>query len=186
MAIETRISNDAYERLALAEPDRKWELWDGVLRERAGMTWEHSAIAPLLSAFLVVQVDRGKHEVLSEVRVRCSTGSILIPDIVVAPVDAGRDFRGRPGTLAILTVPLPLVIEFWSLSTGTYDVAAKVPEYQRRGDLEIWSVHPYERTLTSWRRRRDGSYGETTYREGVARPSALPDFAIDLSALFFK
>jgi hypothetical protein len=34
MAIETRISNEAYERLALAEPDVKWELWDEVRREK--------------------------------------------------------------------------------------------------------------------------------------------------------
>jgi hypothetical protein len=41
MAIETRISNEAYERLALAEPDVKWELWDGVRREKPAMTDAH-------------------------------------------------------------------------------------------------------------------------------------------------
>lgn len=34
MAIESRISNEAYERLALDEPGRKWELWDGHPREK--------------------------------------------------------------------------------------------------------------------------------------------------------
>ena len=42
MAIETRISDETYERLALAEPDRKWELRDGVLREKPGMTAAHN------------------------------------------------------------------------------------------------------------------------------------------------
>ena len=37
-----RISEEAYERLALAEPDRKWELRDGVLREKPGMTAAHN------------------------------------------------------------------------------------------------------------------------------------------------
>lgn len=36
MAIETRISNAAYERLALDDSDRKWELWDGYPREKPG------------------------------------------------------------------------------------------------------------------------------------------------------
>ena len=40
MAIETRISGETYERLALAEPDRKWELRDGHLRKPA-MTLHH-------------------------------------------------------------------------------------------------------------------------------------------------
>jgi hypothetical protein len=38
MAIETRINGETYERLALAEPDRKWELRDGHLREKPAMT----------------------------------------------------------------------------------------------------------------------------------------------------
>ena len=45
MAIETRISGETYERLALAKPDRKWELRDGVLREKPGMTAAHNELA---------------------------------------------------------------------------------------------------------------------------------------------
>jgi Uma2 family endonuclease len=54
--------------------------------------------------------------------------------------------------LEIYDEPLPLVAEVWSPSTGGYDVLAKLPEYRRRGDTEIWLLHPYERTLTAWRR----------------------------------
>ena len=38
MAIETRtqISGEMYERLALAEPDRKWELRDGFCAKNRG------------------------------------------------------------------------------------------------------------------------------------------------------
>lgn len=184
MVVESHISNEAYERLALAEPDRRWELRGGILLEKPGMTWEHSAIAPILCAHLVFQVDRSKFQVLSEPRVRCSTGAILIPGIVVAQVAVGREFQGQPGKLAILSEPLPLVIEVWSLSTGPYGLASKVPEYQRRGDLELWLVHPYERTLTSWRRLANGEYEETTFREGEAHPAALPGVSIELEDLF--
>jgi Uma2 family endonuclease len=75
-------------------------------------------------------------------------------------------------------------VEIWPRSTGDYDVEEKLPEYQRRGDLEIWRLHPYERTLTAWRRQPDGSYTETIYTGGVVHPVALPGVAIDLDALF--
>ncbi|MCC7024536.1 MAG: Uma2 family endonuclease [Thermomicrobiales bacterium] len=184
MVAETRISEETYQRLALAEPTRKWELRDGRLEERPGMTWERGTLIPLLGHLLVSQLDPGRHRALAEVRVRCANGSILIPDLVVAPTTYGDPFRGRPGVLAVIAGPLPLVVEIWSASTGKYDVAAKVPEYQRRGDREIWLVHPCERTLTAWRRQPDGTYEEREYRSGTVTPAALPNVEIDLEALF--
>ena len=86
--------------------------------------------------------------------------------------------------LEVYDQPLPLVVEVWSRSTGDYDVEEKLAVYQQRGDLEIWRIHPYERTLTAWRRQPDGSYDETIHREGVVSPTALPGVEIDLAALF--
>ena len=60
----------------------------------------------------------------------------------------------------------------------------KLAVYQQRGDLEIWSIHPYERMLTAWRRLPDGSYEEAVFSEGVVNPVALPGVGIDLAALF--
>ncbi len=79
---------------------------------------------------------------------------------------------------------LPLVVEVWSPSTCDYDVDKKLPEYQRRGDLDVWRIHPYERTLIAWVRQADGSYAENHYRGGIVRPAALLGVAIDLDALF--
>ena len=79
---------------------------------------------------------------------------------------------------------MPLVVEVWSPSTGDYDVMTKLQQYQFRGDAEIWLVHPYDRTLTAWRRRPDGSYSETLYREGSIEPVALPGVCIELASLF--
>jgi Uma2 family endonuclease len=76
------------------------------------------------------------------------------------------------------------VVEIWSPSTGTYDIGEKLPDYQRRGDLEIWRIHPYERTVTAWRRQSDGTYAESVFRGRIARPVALPGVAVDLDALF--
>jgi Uma2 family endonuclease len=77
-----------------------------------------------------------------------------------------------------------LVVEVWSRSTGEYDVEEKLAAYQQRGDLEIWRIHPYERTLTAWRRLPDGSYDETIHQEGVVSVAALPGVEINLTALF--
>ena len=60
----------------------------------------------------------------------------------------------------------------------------KLREYQRRGDLEIWRIHPYEHTLTAWRRQPDGSYAESLHTSGTVSPNALPGVTIDLDALF--
>ena len=52
MAIETRISAVAYQQTALADPDRKWELHDGRLREKPGMTAAHNDLAAHLGYML--------------------------------------------------------------------------------------------------------------------------------------
>ena len=45
-------------------------------------------------------------------------------------------------------------------------------------------VHPYEHTLTAWRRQPDGSYTETLYTGRKVQPMALPNVTIDPDALF--
>jgi Uma2 family endonuclease len=183
MSIAQRISEDEYQRIVLAEPLETWELYDGQLREKPGMTWDHDEIVLELSHLLRSQLDRRQFRVRVEGHVR-RPGTIFRPDVVVVPADYGEEFRDRPGVLAIFSRPLPLVVEVWSRSTGDYDVDAKVPVYQQRGDLEIWRIHPYERTLTAWRRQPDGSDQQEVFRGGVVYPAALPGVAIDLSELF--
>lgn len=100
------------------------------------------------------------------------------------PVAYAEPIRDRSDALEIYEGPLPLVVEAWSPSTAMYEVNSKIPEYQRRGDLESWRLHPFERTLTAWRRQPDGSYSETVYRGGVVEPVALPGVRINLDRLF--
>jgi Uma2 family endonuclease len=101
----------------------------------------------------------------------------------VAPAAAVEAFLGT-GSLEVFETALPLVVEVWSKSTGDYDTGEKLAEYQRRGDLEIWRVHPYEKTLTAWVRGRDGGYTETQYRSGSVQCSALPGVTVELAVLF--
>jgi Uma2 family endonuclease len=147
------------------------------------MSWRHLDIIMHLGQLLLNQLDRSQYRVFAEGRVRRPTATIFLPDVMVVPTDYGEEIRDLP-VLAIFSDPLPLVVEVWSPSTGDYDVDAKLPVYQQRGDLEIWRIHPYERTLTSWRRQPDGSYRETLHRGGVIAPMALPGVTIDLDTLF--
>jgi Uma2 family endonuclease len=52
------------------------------------------------------------------------------------------------------------------------------------GDLEFWFIHPYQRTLTTWRRQSTRSYKETVYRGGAVHPDSLPGVTIDLDTPF--
>jgi Uma2 family endonuclease len=185
MAIETRISGEAYERLALAESDRKWELRDGVLREKPGMTAAHNWLEIELGFLLMSQLDRSNYHVrIDSGRVRRPGATYFIPDVFVVPTDYVIPLLDQQDVLEVYDQPLPLVVEVWSRSTGDYDVEEKLAVYRQRGDLEIWRLHPYERTLTAWRRQPDGSYEQSVYRDGIIRPTALPGVEIDLTALF--
>ncbi len=183
MSVAQRVTEAAYQQIVQADHERNWELLDGQLREKPAMTWDHDEVVSVLNNTLFNQLDRRQYRVRVEGRVR-RPGTIFRPDVSVVPTELGDEFRGRPGVLAIFSKPLPLIIEVWSRSTGNYDVDARVPIYQQRGDLEIWRVHPYERTVTVWRRRDDGSYDENLYRDGVIHPAALPGVTIDVAQLF--
>ncbi len=183
MAVARRMSESAYEAFLHSGVDGSWELHDGRLVANPGTSWEHGDIVVELVYLLRHQLDRAEFRVFIESRVRRPAATIFLPDIMVVPIAYGEPFRDRPGTLAIFADPVPLIVEVWSSSTGDCDVDAKLPIYQQRGDLEIWRIHPYERTLTSWRRQPDGSYQESLHRDGSIMPLALPGVTIDLGAL---
>jgi Uma2 family endonuclease len=182
MAVAQRMSEQAYLEFVQSGDEGAWELHDGRLVEKPGMSWKHLDIVAHLIALLHPQVDRAAYRVFAESRVRRPAATIFLPDVAVVPTAYGEDIHDLP-VLAIFSDPLPLVVEVWSPSTGDYDVDAKLPVYQQRGDLEIWRIQPYERTLTSWQRQPDGSYEETIHRSGTISPVALPGVAIDLDAL---
>ena len=185
MAIETRISGEAYERLSLAEPDRKWELRDGHLREKPGMTFAHNWLEMKLGYMLMSQLDWSVYQVRVDAgRVRRPSATYFIPDVFVLPAAFTISLRSRSDVLEVYDQPLPLVVEVWSRSTGEYDIEEKLAVYRKRGNLEIWRIHPFKRTLTARRRLPDGSYDETIHYERVVSPAALPGVEIDLTALF--
>jgi len=180
------ISEATYERVALEDPEGQWELVCGRLRGKPGMTTEHNYALYELDGLLHDALDRHTYTVsVNAARLRISTGTYYIPDLAVIPREfQRRKLREMPGRLEVYDEPMPLVVEVWSPSTGDYDVEEKLREYQQRGDLEIWRIHPFERTLISWRLQADGTYSEELHKGGAIRLAALPSISIDLDALF--
>lgn len=179
------VSERTYRQLAMEDPHGHWELHCGTLRQKPDMTVEHNFITKRLFGRFIQQLDEDQFDVRANMgQVRRSSESYYIPDLFVVPMELVRPNRRRSDVLEAYYAPLPLVVEVWSPSTGDYDVDTKLPEYQRRGDLEIWRVHPFDRTLIAWRRQPDGSYTETLYTGGAIRPVAVPGVTIDLDTLF--
>jgi Uma2 family endonuclease len=179
------MSEEAYRELALGDQGEKWELVRGRLWERPGMSVTHNGVTMTLVAQLLRQLDWAYFRVTASLaRLRVSADTYFVPDVAVIPTGMMRRLGKNPRALNAYAEPLPLVVEVWSPSTGKRDIELKLPDYQRRGDAEIWFTHPFERSLTAWRRTPDGAYVETTYREGIVRPESLPLVAIDLDELF--
>ncbi len=148
------------------------------------MTFAHNDLMFELGHLLRGQLDRDEYRVrVNAGRLRRQDATYYIPDVAVIPLPLAASFKDRDDVLEVYDAPLPLVVEVSSPSTGDYDIDAKLPEYRRGGDYEIWRLHPYERTLTTWHRQPDGSYTESVHRGGSVRPVALPNVTIDLDLL---
>src|SRR5688572_30827589 len=153
------VSELTYQTVVVEDTEGQWELWDGRLREKPRMGAEHNDVIAKLAMVIGPQLDWQRYRTrVNTTHVRRSERRYYIPDLIVVSTEQFRAQTGRPGRLEIYDQPLPLVVEVWSVTTGDYDVDDKLPEYQARGDHEIWRLHPFERTLTAWRRQADGSY----------------------------
>lgn len=182
MAVINRISEQEYRELALSEPH--WELWDGEPREKPGMSSTHEDIAAYLSYLLQGQLDRKEWRLsVNGAKTQISASTYFIPDVVVVPAASVIEFRDDPRHLAAHAEPLPLVVEVWSRTTGSYDFERKLSTYRERGDAEIWYIHPYQRTLTVWLHQPDGSYTTQVFASGKVTLTSLPGVVIDLDDL---
>lgn len=171
----------SYMEIIRVFPDRKLEMYDGELREKPAMTIGHNRVEINLLLALAWQLNGSRFEVrLGQAPVQRSERNYYLPDVYVVP----RHPVGTPlDEFEVFVLPLPYLAEVWSPSTGDYDVDKKFPECRKRGDLEIWRFHPFERTVTAWR-QPDGSYTETVLTSGSVQLHALPDLRVDIDGLF--
>jgi Uma2 family endonuclease len=180
-----RVTEEEYRRIAVEDPDGKWELDCGELRSKPPMTFPHNQLAWMVGHSIQSQLDMDEYVVRVDAgRIQRSPSQYYIPDVMVIPTALAEPLRDDFETLESYDAPLPLVVEVWSRSTARFDLRTKLPFYQQRGDQEIWFLHPVERMLTSWRRQPAGGYTETRYRGGAIQPAALPGVTINLDTLF--
>lgn len=180
MAVVNRMTEQEYREFALTDEGHLYELWDGVPVEKPGLSFDHDVVAFFLGHLLQLQLDRHDYVVnVNGGKARRSERYFFIPDVVVIATAYGQYLRGNPRGFNAHADPLPLVVEIWSRTTAAYDYAVKLQAYRERGDLEIWYIHPYERTLTTWRKQPDGSYVEELYQGGLVSVASLPGVTID-------
>jgi Uma2 family endonuclease len=173
-----------FERLALEDPEGHWELHCGRAREKPAMTFGHNWTITMLATQFLKQIDPDHYFVHVNYGHLPAAQTYYIPDIFIVPMERTIPSDARDDALEVYTGPALLVVEVWSPSTGGYDVDTKFPAYRACGDLEIWRIHPYQRTLTAWRWQPDGGHDETSYTGGTVAPVALPGVVVDLDALF--
>jgi Uma2 family endonuclease len=165
-----RMTEEEYRAFSLGAGKGQWELVRGELREKPGMSVEHRVVIMRLLELLLGQLDRRDYRLsTTHARLRRSADTYYIPDLAVIHAALERALLQHPGSLDAYSEPLPLVVEVWSPSTRRHDINDKLRDYQQRGDLEILYIHPYDLTLTAWRRQSDGTYTETVYRQGIVR-----------------
>ena len=178
------VSAATFERLALEDEDSQWEMVCGRPRRKPAMSYPHNFAGTELGYVVRGLLDRTRFQVrINAGHAKRGDANYFIPDVMVLPYDYTVKFHGSRA-LETYDAPLPFVAEVWSPSTGEYDVDEKIPEYMRRGDLEIWRVHPFEETVTAWRRQLDGTYNETLYTTGVVPLESLPGVSVVLESLF--
>ena len=169
----------------LEETDGRSELYDGELRDKPPMSVDHNQSVWKLLRQVLLQLPPDTYQVRSNGGHLAIAGrNSYVPDLFVLPVETLERSTPEQRRFERYAEPMPFVVEIWSPSTGTYDVDRKIPGYRARGDLEIWRIHPFERTVHIWRRQADGSYAESLRREGSVTLHALPQVTIELEPLF--
>jgi len=178
------VSEETYKRVALEDDEGIWELVCGRLRKKPPMTFAHTDLKSLLAFTLQSQLPLEQFRVhVDGARLRVPGGQYFVPDIAVIPAGLVLPHLQDDSVLEVIDEPIPLVVEVWSRSTGDYDVLTKIPEYHRRGDSEVWLVHPYEKTVRIWTRASEGCYAEELRTDGTIAASAIPA-KVTLSAIF--
>ncbi|HZK76661.1 MAG TPA: Uma2 family endonuclease [Candidatus Kapabacteria bacterium] len=80
--------------------------------------------------------------------------------------------------------PPDLVIEVLSRSTAGFDLLLKKDGYEKFGVKEYWVVDPMDKTIEVFINSPNGFVSSFAGKTGTACSSVLPEFCIDVIALF--
>lgn len=103
--------------------------------------------------------------------------TVVQPDVLIVRDLTKLDIRGMRGAP-------DWIAEVLSPSTANHDQVVKLPAYERAGVLEVWLIHPGDRTLTVYR-LENGRYGHPIAQELKGRTAigAIAGVTIDWDRL---
>lgn len=172
---------DEYHRMAKAgilHEDDRIELIEGELIEVAAVGSRHMACVMDLGDLFHDQL-RGRARVSIQNPVRLSSRSEPEPDLAILRPRPDRYRRSIPQPEDVL-----LLIEV-SDTTLAYDRGRKLPLYAAAGIPELWIADLPRRRFLIHRQPSGRSYADVaTIKQGTLTPSAFPDIAIPIDALF--
>lgn len=165
---------------ALPHDGNRYEVIDGELLVTPAPTLRHqdavSAMASLLRPY--VSANGVGHMIVSPADVTFDDGSLVQPDVFVAPLIAGRRPRDWSDVKTLL-----LAVEVLSPSTARADRRVKLRLYQRNRVPEYWIVDADARLVERW--RPDDQRPEIVAERLEWQPGpAHPPLIIDLPAYF--
>ena len=137
------VSEAEYREFALGDPQGHWELHRGQLREKPGMSAAHDNVIDRLQRRLYMQLSE------HEYRLRSNNARLRVPRRRTT-FQTWRSFQ-LSSCSRCSKVPTRLMRTAtrcrWLSKSGlpqpaTTTSKGKLPDYQQRGDREIWFIHP--------------------------------------------
>lgn len=162
------IDGTAYVREPPA-PSRSHQEWVGELYFQVRLALEGKSWRAYVAPFDVRLPKDGEVDELID--------TVVQPDVLIVRDPAKLDERGMRGAP-------DWIAEVLSPATARHDQTVKLRAYERAGVLEVWLVHPGDRTMIVYR-LEDGRYGRPSVHglEGRITISVIPGASIDWDRL---
>ena len=168
---------------AMGAEDKRYELYDGVLRETEGMGQRHGEIQYEIGAPLHAHVRANRlgrvypsdtHFILFR-----NPDTVIMPDVAFVREDRLAPMDARDGYAPYAP---DLAVEVVSPSNRMVDVTGKIELYQRSGVPLIWLVQPRSRAVTVYALGQE----PVTCQEGdvLDGGEVIPGFRLPVADIF--
>lgn len=176
--------------------DERWELIEGTAYSMSpSPSWRHQGLVGELfgqmRSFLkdkpcrafISPLDILLHAPGEENATDDEIDTVVQPDVLVICE------KDKLGVRAVRGAP-DIAVEVLSPYSWDRDIRLKMRVYEERGVAEYWVADPGNKTVTVYKREKDGRFGKATIivaadtSEALGFSAVLPGFALDVRALF--
>jgi len=181
VGVRHRLTADQVQRMVrtgVLDSSARVELIDGELFDMAPIGHPHGFFCQAIAAQLIDLV--GARRVLVQMSLTLGENDTVQPDICVLSSAEAHHLVTGPELAAV-----QLVIEISDTSLA-YDLNKKLPRYSAAGVPELWVLDVTAKRLLLHREPEGARYAVVRELKPSAhvRPTLLPDFELDLAALF--